>query len=377
MLNIVNLIDDLSATNFGIFNAAVATASSLNNRHGILSYVIVANGQSPVPVEATQGIEELRFATDITDVRNLIRGWATDASTIIASHGCWQRPTRIAAKLSMEGLPWIYHPHGMLEPWSLSQRRWKKKIYFELVERRLVSRAKLVRAVSGPERMRLRTLLPSNQVGLLPNCVAPLRGNNDIKRGGNEVVQTKCDATTRYLFLGRLHRKKAVSELAKAFAECCRSGLQSSHLTIAGPDDGEMTIVRRIADQSDGCVSVVGPIYGEPKRQLLAESHFFVLPSHSEGLPTSILEAMQHGCVPIISDGCNFPEVFEANLGLCVEPKTDSITQVLRRSGELSDRKFAELSEGCQKFIEDHYETDRIADRQLMLYESVLARNDL
>lgn len=99
-------------------------------------------------------------------------------------------------------------------------------------------------------------------------------------------------------FLGRLSDAKGVFELLDAFAAVARVHPQAHlHLAGQGDDDAVREQARHlgIVDQ----VTLLGWIDGLAKEHLLAASSIFVLPSHVEGMPVCVLEAMSHG-VPVI-----------------------------------------------------------------------------
>ncbi len=61
--------------------------------------------------------------------------------------------------------------HGMAEPWALSHKRWKKRLYLALVEARNLRRASCLHALSRPEIGHLRKLAPWTPVCFIPNGV--------------------------------------------------------------------------------------------------------------------------------------------------------------------------------------------------------------
>jgi glycosyltransferase involved in cell wall biosynthesis len=112
------------------------------------------------------------------------------------------------------------------------------------------------------------------------------------------------------LFLGRLVPEKGVHLLIRAYR-----GLDTDlPLVIAGPSSHSDEYVAQLKAQAaaDPRVRFVGPAYGEQKHALLANALAFCQPSNLEGLPIALLEAMSHGCIPVVSD---LPEHLEVVRG--------------------------------------------------------------
>jgi len=83
------------------------------------------------------------------------------------------------------------------------------------------------------------------------------------------------------------------------------------HLVGDGPDFRELqnSLATRI---NSGSVVMHGRLPHSEIHQLLAQSHIFLLISDYEGLPLSLLEAMSHGLVPVVSDiASGIPEVIQ------------------------------------------------------------------
>jgi glycosyltransferase involved in cell wall biosynthesis len=106
--------------------------------------------------------------------------------------------------------------------------------------------------------------------------------------------------STRVLFLGRIGRRKGSYDLVEAFAALPEPVREKAELRIAGDGDVDDLMAfcrsRGVPDSA-----VVGWLHGEQKEAELAAAEVFVLPSHDEGLPMALLEAMAWGLVPVVS----------------------------------------------------------------------------
>jgi len=63
-------------------------------------------------------------------------------------------------------------------------------------------------------------------------------------------------------------------------------------------------------------VSIIGPIYGQPKLAALSRADVFALTSYGEGFSVAILEALAASLPVIISRECHFPAVSKSGAGL-------------------------------------------------------------
>ena len=354
---VINLVDQVSAVNFGIWHAAIATSEALAKNYGVVSWLVAPKGDFEFP---RKDFPHVHFQ----EIERLKTGGAADffkrfdpRCTVVASHGCWQYPTRWGAVAKSLGFRWIYTPHGMLEPWSMQQKQLKKWVYFRFIERRLARKADLVRAVGKPEMANLEKEFQHTM--LIPNAVY----ERDLlpKSGPPGVVQV--------LFLARLHAKKGVIPLIKAWQQSVLWRSPAFRLVIAGTDDGEQAQVENLLQaRPDGNIVFVGPQFGENKTNLLKTSSFYILPSISEGFPTSVLEAMAAGLVPIITKGCNFPEALEAGVAIETTQDVAALTKTLNQLAELSPETTERLSRQNRDFVQANYLWSSIARKQKEIY---------
>ncbi len=100
------------------------------------------------------------------------------------------------------------------------------------------------------------------------------------------------------LFVGRLEPQKGVLDLLNAFTVVRR--VRPCRLVLAG--SGDTNRVRRIADEAgvSRSVHIAGYLSGDSIWAAYAAADIFVLPSHREGFPTVIMEAMSFG-LPVVT----------------------------------------------------------------------------
>jgi poly(glycerol-phosphate) alpha-glucosyltransferase len=126
------------------------------------------------------------------------------------------------------------------------------------------------------------------------------------------------------LFLGRLHPRKGVEVLVRAFKA---ANVPGARLVIAGPDDGALASIQPLLDER---MIVTGYLAGAARLAALASADVFALPATGEGLSMAALEAMAAGLPVLLSPGCNLPEAGDAGAGLIVPPEVDSLAGALR-----------------------------------------------
>lgn len=123
------------------------------------------------------------------------------------------------------------------------------------------------------------------------------------------------------LFLGKVCADKGVFELIEAF-RAVWDAFPRATLVIGG--DGEIARAAAKAESIGvrNVIQFVGWVTGHEKQRLLNESSVFVLPSHAEGMPMTLLEAMAHGLAVIATPiGGICDVVTHGTDGLLVPPR--------------------------------------------------------
>ena len=113
------------------------------------------------------------------------------------------------------------------------------------------------------------------------------------------------------LFVGRLVPEKAPDLLLRAFAEIDTD----MHLVIAGGSSHTGPYVREVEQlaAADPRVTMLGYVYGDELDELYTNAAVFVLPSFLEGLPLTLLEAIESEVPVVASDIPPHAEVLDAD----------------------------------------------------------------
>src|SRR6185503_11018246 len=167
------------------------------------------------------------------------------------------------------GVPYVIRPLGTLDPWSMSQKSLRKRLFWQVVGKGMLQGAAAVHYTSEAEKLSTERL-----TGLNHGSVVPL---------GIE----KTSATTRenlaqhpyVLVLSRLHPKKGLDVLIDVFLA---GEFSDWRLVIAG--DGPPEYVSKLKSKASQCERIIftGWVNGEQKDALLGCASLLALPSHQE-----------------------------------------------------------------------------------------------
>ncbi len=110
--------------------------------------------------------------------------------------------------------------------------------------------------------------------------------------------QAKSNKTFQLLFLSRIETYKGIYEALKTY-QILKAQYPNCSLTIAG-DGSQLDDVKSYAKAHLQEVSFLGHVSNDKLKSAFKNADLYLLPSYSEGMPTTVLEAMAFG-LPIVS----------------------------------------------------------------------------
>ena len=196
----------------------------------------------------------------------------------------WRKAAFIGAARAFR-CPVLFHLHGGEFRHFIDQRLSGRRQRAALA---LIGSAAAAFALTEESAHWLRTRCQLERVEVFPNPVAT--GGALPRAPGRNVV-----------FIGRLEEKKGVFDLLHAFAQVAAAN-GAARLVLAG--EGQRGAVEALASELGilARLSLPGWVDDAHKAQLLATAAVFVLPSHHEQMPMSLLEAMAAGTPVVASD---------------------------------------------------------------------------
>jgi glycosyltransferase involved in cell wall biosynthesis len=295
---------------------------------------------------------------------------------IVHIHELWHHSHLVAYRVAKSlGIPFVVSIHGALEPWGLSFKKCKKRIYSSLIQRRILREASALHAITTREVESIKNFKVSNRIVVIENGVDLSEFQNLPPK--QRLVEYFPELRNKeiILFLGRLHINKGLDILVRAFRRVVEK-YPNARLLLVGPDENgyKEQIIKLIYEGNIAeKVILTGLLVGEKKHSALSGADLFVLPSYSEGFSVSILEAMASGLPVVITKPCNFPEVGEQNAGIVINPNVDELEEAISKLlADIEIRR--KMGENGKKLIMEKYNWEAISDRMLNLYKDVLDR---
>lgn len=142
------------------------------------------------------------------------------------------------------------------------------------------------------------------------------------------------------LFLGVIGERKGAFDLIQAVS---RIPVAERRFKLFMAGNGEVARAKEMVEALGvaDCVEVIGWVDGERKESLIESCGVFILPSHNEGLPIAILEAMNAGMAIITCPVGGIPEVIESeHNGILIEPgDIDSLAEAIRQIAKNADER--------------------------------------
>ncbi len=311
-------------------------------------------------------------------------GWAPDYGKalrrqhpdLVHQHGIWTLGSFETTRFCQSAhVPLVISMHGMIDPWGLQHSKWKKRAAWLGYQNANLQKAGCILVTSKNEAGYVRDCKITTPIAVLPNGVdrAPSVTSSPAWQGvlGSE--------RRVLLFLGRIHPKKGVFELVRAWARFVASYPDRARnwtLVVTGWDDGgHEAKLRALATELDlrlPFFHMTGPLFGADRDVALSHASGFVLPSHSEGMPLAALEALAAGVPTLLTDACNLPQVTAEGAGLRIGATVEDISDGMVRLAALTREQHSEMSAKARALAETVFSWPSIARDTARIYAWLL-----
>src|SRR5262245_39692733 len=366
------LVSSVSREAGGLFQSVRGLARAVASTNASVRVFGIRDEQSAVDLQEWRPLSVAPF-------RPRLRAWGysnqlvpamVDADLdILSVHGLWKYCSVASHRWHRHtGRPYLVHPHGMLDAWALQNARSKKRIAAALYENQHLRDAACLRALSEGEARSIRAYGLRNPVCIIPNGV-------DLPELSASNAKAQSANSRTLLYLGRLHPKKNLANLIRAWNETSNSQRGDGQrwvLVIAGWDQaGYENELKRVGP--DASVVFLGPRFGAEKTECYRTCDAFILPSLSEGLPMTVLEAWSYAKPVLMTPECNLPEGFSAEAALRIGSSADEIAAGLNQLFEMSDDDRAATGNRARTLVATRFSWPRIGEQMRAVYYWVVS----
>ncbi len=196
----------------------------------------------------------------------------------------------------------IIHPMGFYEPWSLSQKRMKKYLAWNLYQKKMLLNADFIHCASVKEEQNLKRLNSNFKTTILPFGI----DQKDIVSKISTKIKKRC------LFFSRLHKGKGLDKLLKAWVDINN---KNWNLDIIG--FGNEKYYKKLYDiKKYKKIRFLKPFSSKNRKFKTFEKYdLLVLPSTSENFGFVVLEALARGLPVLTTNGTPWNIIQDKNAG--------------------------------------------------------------
>jgi glycosyltransferase involved in cell wall biosynthesis len=288
---------------------------------------------------------------------------------VVHIHAMWEEVQYQAARAARTaGVPYLFTPHGMLDPFNMSKGKLLKHLYLALRLRRNLDQAAALHLATTMERDAVARL------GLRPPTIVEPFG---LDLAEFQTLPPPGVFRSRYpalggkpyvLFLGRIHPGKGLELLVPAFAA---ANLPEAMLVIAGPDSDSFR--QQVEATVTACglrdrTLFTGMLTGIDRIAALAEAELLALPSFHENFGLAVAESLAAGTPVIVSDQVYlYREIVSQGVGAAVPLEVAPLAAKLKRW--MTDKSLRQAaSERARPFVQERFDWRQIAQHWVEHY---------
>lgn len=282
---------------------------------------------------------------------------------LIHNHSLWMMPNVYPGRACRRGrCRLVVSPRGTLSAWALGRSTLQKKVFWHALQASALRTAACFHATAENEYKDIRRLGFRQPVCILPNGIdlPPL----EHKPG---------DGRRHLLFLGRIHPKKGVDILLRAW-QAVEHRFPDWELHVAGPDNGGYLADMQALAAKLRLERLVfrGPLYGDDKRRAYKEASLFVLPTHSENFGMTVAEALAAGTPVIVTRGAPWSGLEKQGAGWWIDIGVDPLVACLEQALSTPPQRLSEMGLVGHEWMTRDFSWDRIGAQFVTTYRWLL-----
>jgi glycosyltransferase involved in cell wall biosynthesis len=354
---------EASIVTFNRVRATTQNGSSLSSDVDAPNDFVAAARAAGVEVDVIT--ERFRFDTSV--VGQLRRAVERRAPDIVETHMIKSHFLTLAAGLA-RGRRWVAYHHGYTTTDA------KMRIYNQL-NRLTLPRASRVITVCGPFARQLSGAgVSPEKISVVHSSIASARAPHAVEVSELKTKLGVAEGVRVILAVGRLSREKGHAGLVHALEHLRRDAHTTKFKLLIVGEGPERERVEAAAQSLGLEASVVFAGHTSDVRPFYALADVLALPSHSEGSPLVLLEAMAAG-VPVVATAVGgVPEVATDGETALLVPPHDPSAMASALARVLSDAALARaLADKAAAHVAEHFSPEARARALVRIYGALVS----
>lgn len=277
-------------------------------------------------------------------------------SSVAAAHVCQKA-----------GVPYVIRPLGTLDPWSMTQKSLRKRLFWQISGKGIMDNAAAVHYTSEAEKLSTESSLGLNHGRVIPLGVETVFDNAADKLTGDPYV----------LVLSRLHPKKGLDVLVDAFLSLLeKPQFAEWRLVLAGDGPVEyVSMLKAKASSHKDKIIFKGWLEGDEKEAVLRGASLLALPSHQENFGLCVMEALAQSVPVMVSPNVNLAdEIAAADAGWIAPVDKSVLADALAEA--LADRHELARRGRVGRQLSQKYSWENSARALTDLYRTLIQRSN-
>lgn len=284
---------------------------------------------------------------------------------VVYIHGIATWPSTLAAVFcTLLRRPFMVAVHGGLMPEHVDLIRRQKPhkwLFYKWLTFPTLRRAITVHCTSETEAEGVRSVLGEDaRVLLVPNGI----DSREFK-----VAKYPVGEGVKLCFLGHIQQEKGINAFIRAWLKIRNPG---DSLTIAGRSvDGDyFEEFQKLVEQAQGAISYSGYLERGEVMDLLASSHFLVLPSGleetggmRENFGNVVAEAMASGRPVLVAKGLAWDHLESYGAGFVFDRTEASVCEALRKAQSVGSWEWERMSFNGRQYVEQQLDPVKLGER--------------
>jgi glycosyltransferase involved in cell wall biosynthesis len=301
------------------------------------------------------GPEKLGYAPQMA---RILQDWAPD---VVHCHSLWTHHCRSVLQWHRAtNRPYVLSPHGTLAPVALGFSPLKKLVSRLAYVNATMKSAASLAATSQDEAEDIKAQGLTQDIAIIP-CGVEI----------DTMPIWPSTETKTLLFLGRIHPKKGIDILIRAWT-ILQEDFPDWRLEIVGQDEvGHSAQLHALCSELQARrVALRGPRFGADKGAAMSQASLFVLPSLSENFALTIGESLLYQVPVITTKGTPWEGLIDKDCGWWIDHGVGPLEATLRQAMSLSTQQRRDMGERGRAWMLADFSWDNIARQFLDLYQA-------